>query len=145
MKTLRALLFAAISLFSPFALASEGETSSNCTAAVNGEAVKLERSQAGFLIISLEDPFFDVFDVMINDLGNSHQVHFRLAHFVPTDLVGDLKRLVENVDAKIKDEAAHILKARVVDLTVGYDSTGTARAEFSQGERKLTALCHRSL
>lgn len=115
-----------------------------CWATINGEGAKLERSAAGLLIIALDDPNFDTFDVMINDQGVPGQVHFRLAHFVPTKLVSELKAVVEKAEGELKLELEQLLKARVIDTTVGFDATGLARAEFNQGERKLTAQCLQS-
>jgi len=116
-----------------------------CAAQVNNEFIKLERSPSGLINIAIEDPHFDTWDVMIDTVSVEGRVKFRLAHFVPTKLVPELKKLVSETSPELQQELLHLMKARIVDVVVGFDKANLAIAELAQGDLRLSAVCAKNL
>ncbi len=113
-----------------------------CTALVNGDEVKLEKSPSGIYLIAVEDPHFDEYDVVI-DLRSSDLVKVRLAKFIPTSIVAGLKEELTKVSENIRTEVLKLAKARIVDGMVGFSSAGYASLLLNQGEDRLELICSR--
>ena len=136
MKTL--LLFTLALLISPFSFADE----SYCAASVNGDSLKLEKSASGLLMIAIEDPHFDQWDVVI-DNNQAKRVKIRAARFTDTAVVKQLKAELSRLSPELQSEVIGLAKARVVDSLASYDAGGDALLTLQQGDSRLDVYCHR--
>lgn len=130
--------FFGLSLFFLVSLASATELP--CTAGINGKDVLLERGPTGLLMIAVEDPHFDEYDVVV-DLKDQGAVKVRLAKFIPTSVVPELKEEIGKLTPELQKEIIKLAKARVIDSRVGFSSGGTAVLSLVQGEDRLELFC----
>lgn len=129
-----------ISLFLLLFASLASATDLPCSAGVNGNEVLLERGPSGLLMIAVEDPHFGEYDIVI-DLTDKRAVKVRLAKFIPTSVVADLKKEIGKLTPELQKEIIKLAKARVIDGRVGFSSGGTAVISLVQGEDRLDLFC----
>lgn len=111
-----------------------------CSASINGEAIQLERTASGLLMVAIEDPHFDEYDVVI-DLTKPKSIKARLAKFIPTPLVNELKSEISKLSESMQNEIIKLAKARVIDGVMGFDILGQASLTLIQGNDQLFLRC----
>lgn len=114
-----------------------------CAAVANGNEILLEKSASGLYMIAIEDPYFDEYDVVV-DMTDAKAVKVRLAKFIPTSLVAGLKAELALVSESVRAEILKLAKARVIDATMGFNSSGQATLSLLQGDDRLELYCTRN-